>query len=135
MSYGSGEVEPWFSTVRVQPRIDGHSVTFGIAGERENERALREYTVPIAPHYSDSLPGGPGPDPGPDPEPPPPGPGPTAPGNLTGASTGPTSVRLSWVDRSDDETGFEVQVRPGRVAAGGRTRPCRRTPRPPTSPG
>jgi hypothetical protein len=111
MSYGSGEVEPWFSTVRVQPRIDGHAVAFGIAGERENERALREYTVPIAPHYSDSLPGGPGPGPGPDPEPPPPGPGPTAPGNLSGASTGPTSVRLSWVDRSDDETGFEVQLR------------------------
>lgn len=111
MSYGSGEVEPWFSTVRVQPRIDGSQVTFGIAGERENERALREYSVPIAPHYSDSLPGGPGPDPGPDPGPPP-GSGPTAPGNLTGDSTGPTSVRLSWVDRSDDETGFEVELRP-----------------------
>ena len=109
MSYGSGEVEPWFSTVRVQPRIDGHAVTLGIAGERENERAIREYTVPIAPHYSDSLRGGPGP--GPDPEPPPPGSGPTAPGNLTHTKTGPTSVRLNWVDRSDDETGFEVQVR------------------------
>ncbi len=112
MSYGSGEVEPWFSTVRVQPRIDGHAVTFGVAGERENERALREYSVPIAPHYSDSLPRGSGPDPGPDPEPPPPGAGPTAPGNLTGTSAGPTSVRLSWVDRSDDEIGFEVQLRP-----------------------
>ena len=111
MSYGSGEVEPWFSTVRVEPRIDGHAVKLGIAGERENERALREVSVPIAPHYSDSLPGGPGPDPGPDPGPPPPGSGPTAPGNLTGTSTGPTSVRLSWADRSDDETGFEVQLR------------------------
>lgn len=111
MSYGSGEVEPWFSTVRVQPRIDGHAVTLGIAGERENERALREVSVPIAPHYSDSLPGGSGPDPDPDPGPPPPGTGPTAPGNLTGMPTGPTSVRLSWVDRSDDETGFEVQLR------------------------
>ena len=114
MSYGSGEVEPWFSTVRVQPRIDGHAVTLGIAGERENERALREYSVPIAPRYSDSLPGGTGPDPGPDPEPPPPPPGagPTAPGNLTFSKTSSTSVRLSWVDRSDDEDGFEVQVRP-----------------------
>ncbi len=111
MSYGSGEVEPWFSTVRVQPRIDGHSVTLGIAGERENERALREYSVPIAPRYSDSLPGGPGPDPGPDPGPPPPGAGPTAPGSLTLTKTGSTSVRLNWVDRSDNETGFEVQVR------------------------
>ena len=113
MSYGSGEVEPWFSTVRVEPRIDGRTVTLGAAGEKENERALREFAVPIAPHYSDSLPGGPGPGPGPDPEPPPPPPGagPTAPGDLTGTSTGPTSVRLSWVDRSDDETGFEVQLR------------------------
>ncbi len=116
MSYGSGEVEPWFSTVRVQPRINGRTVEFGVAGERENERALREFAVGIAPHYSDSLPGGPGPDPGPDPEPPPPPPGagPTAPGDLTGASTGPTSVRLNWVDRSDNETGFEVQLRQGR---------------------
>ena len=119
MSYGSGEVEPWFSTVRVQPRIDGHTVTLGIAGERENERALREYAVPIAPHYSDSLPGGPGPDPGPDPEPPPPGPGPTAPGSLAFTVTGSTSVRLKWVDRSDDETGFEVQIRP--ASSGWRT--------------
>ena len=111
MSYGSGEVEPWFSTVRVQPRIDGHAVAFGIAGERENERAIREYTVPIAPHYSDSLRGGPGPGPDPEPPPPPPGSGPTAPGNLTHTKTGPTSVRLNWVDRSDNETGFEVQVR------------------------
>ena len=114
MSYGSGEVEPWFSTVRVQPRIDGHAVTLGIAGERENERALREVSVPIAPRYSDSLRGGPGPGPDPEPPPPPPGPGPTAPGNLTGTSTGPTSVSLSWADRSDDETGFEVQLRQGR---------------------
>lgn len=118
MSYGSGEVEPWFSTVRVQPRIGGRQVAFGVAGERENERALREVSVPIAPHYSDSLPGGPGP--GPDPEPPPPpGAGPTAPGNLTGTSRGPTTVRLIWVDRSDDETGFEVQLRP--VGGGWRT--------------
>ena len=111
MSYGSGEVEPWFSTVRVQPRIDGHAVTLGIVGERENERALREYSVPIAPHYSDSLRGGPGPGPDPEPPPPPPGSGPTAPGNLTFTKTGPTSVRLNWVDRSDNETGFEVQLR------------------------
>ncbi len=107
MSYGSGEVEPWFSTVRVEP--NGWSI--GDAGERENERAIRGI-LDIAVRYSDALPQGPGPDPGPDPEPPPPpGSGPTAPGNLTGASTGPTSVRLTWVDRSDDETGFDVQLR------------------------
>ncbi|MCY3928042.1 MAG: M12 family metallo-peptidase [Acidobacteria bacterium] len=113
MSYGSGEVEPWFSTVRVQPRINGRTVTFGVAGERENERAVRG-TIGIAIRFSDSLPGGPGPDPDPDPDPeppPPPGTGPAAPGSLSGTSTGPTSVRLSWVDRSDDETGFEVQLR------------------------
>ncbi len=111
MSYGEQTVVPWFSTVRVRPRIDGHEVTLGVAGERENERALREFAVPIAPHYSDSLRGGPGPGPGPDPGPPPPGAGPTAPGSLTLTKTGSTSVRLNWVDRSDNETGFEVQVR------------------------
>ena len=109
MSYGSGEVEPWFSTVRVEP----NGWALGIAGERENERAVRA-TVGIAVRYSDALPQGPGPDPDPDPEPPPPPPGggPTAPGSLNGRHTGPTSVRLSWADRSDDETGFEVEVRP-----------------------
>ncbi len=104
MSYGSSRVEPWFSTVRVQPRIDGSAVTLGIAGERENERAIRSI-LDMAVRYSDSLSGGPGPDPAP------PGAGPTAPGNLTGRETGPTSARLSWTDRSDDETGFEVQLR------------------------
>ncbi len=107
MSYGSGRPEPWFSTVRVQPRIEGRNAVFGIANERENERALRD-TVGIVARYSDALPRGAGPDPEP---PPPPGAGPTAPGDLTGMSTGPTSVRLSWVDRSGDETGFEVQLR------------------------
>ena len=111
MSYGSGEVEPWFSTVRVAP----NGWVLGIANERENERALQG-TVGIAVRYSDSLQGGTGPDPEPPPPPPPPGTGPTAPGSLTGFATSSTSVRLSWVDRSDDEDGFEVQVRP----AGGR---------------
>ena len=107
MSYGSGRPEPWFSTVRVQPRIEGRNAVFGIANERENERALRD-TVGIVARYSDALPRGTGPDP----EPPPPSvDGPTAPGNVSGTSTGPTSVRLNWVDRSDDETGFEVQLR------------------------
>ncbi len=112
MSYGSGQVEPWFSTVRVEP----NGWVFGIANERENERALQG-TVGIAVRFSDALEQGTDPDPDPDPEPPtPPGAGPTAPGSLTGASTSATSVRLSWADRSDDEDGFEVQYRP----AGGR---------------
>ncbi|MXX75749.1 MAG: hypothetical protein F4210_17525 [Holophagales bacterium] len=115
MSYGSGRPEPWFSTVRVQPRIEGRSAVFGIANERENERALRG-TVGTVARLSDGLPRGTGPEPEP---PPPPGAGPTAPGSLTGMSTGPTSVRLSWADRSDDETGFEVQLR--RRGSGWRT--------------
>ena len=113
MSYGIGRTEPWFSTVRVKPRGWG----IGIRGERENERALQG-TVGIAVQYSDSLGLA-------EPPPPPPDQGPTAPGNLTGVATSPTSVRLSWVDRSDNETGFEVQYRPegdrwrtnGRLAA------------------
>ena len=108
MSYGSGRVEPWFSTLRVQPTIEGRSVVLGIANERENERALRG-TVGIVARLSDALPRGTGPDP--EPPSPPPEAGPTAPGNLTGRSTGPSSVRLSWADRSDDETGFEIQLR------------------------
>ena len=110
MSYGSGQVEPWYSTVRVQP----NGWVFGIANERENERAVQG-TIGIAVRFSDALQRGTDPDPDPEP-PPPPGTGPTAPGSLTGASTGPTSVRLSWVDQSEDEDGFEVQYRP----AGGR---------------
>ena len=112
MSYGSGQVEPWYSTIRVQPE----GWVIGIANERENERAVQG-TIGIAVRFSDALQRGTDPDPDPDPEPPPPpGTRPTAPGNLTGASTGPTSVRLSWVDQSEDEDGFEVQYRP----AGGR---------------
>ena len=109
MSYGTGVVEPYFSTVRITPR----GWTLGIANERENERAMQR-TIHLAVQYSDSL--GSVPDPDPDPEPPPPGDVPTAPANLTGVATSATSVRLTWSDRSDNETGFEVQYRP----AGGR---------------
>ena len=77
MSYGVGRVEPWFSTVRVEP----NRWVLGIAGERENERALREVGLGIAVDYSDFLTGGSGPPP-PEP-PPPPGPRPTAPDSLT----------------------------------------------------
>ncbi|MCY3972327.1 MAG: M12 family metallo-peptidase, partial [Acidobacteria bacterium] len=105
MSYGDGEVEPWFSTVRLEP----NRWVLGIAGERENERALREVGLGIAVNYSDFLTGGSGPPP-PEP-PPPPGPRPTAPGSLNVTLTGSTSVKLTWVDLSDDENGFRVQSR------------------------
>ena len=101
MSYGVGRVEPWFSTVRVEP----NRWAIGIAGERENERALREVGLGIAVDYSDFLSGGSDP---PEP-PPPPGPRPTAPGSLTVMPTGSTSAKLAWVDRSDNENGFRVQ--------------------------
>ncbi len=105
MSYGIGTTEPWFSTVRVEP----NRWVLGIAGERENERALREVGLGIAVNYSDFLTGGLGPQP-PEP-PPPPGPRPTAPDSLTVMPTGSTSVKVAWVDRSDIENGFEVHAR------------------------
>ena len=105
MSYGIGRVEPWFSTVREEP----NRWVLGIAGERENERALREVGLGIAVDYSDFLTGGSGPPP-PEP-PPPPGPRPTAPDSLTVMPTGSTSAKVAWVDRSDNENGFEVHAR------------------------
>ncbi len=93
MSYGSGRVEPYFSTVRISPR----GWTLGIADERENERAMQR-TVNLAVRYGDELGSGPGG-------------GPAAPVNLSVATTGASSVRLTWVDDSDNETGFELQHR------------------------
>ncbi len=49
MSY-HGQVEPFFSTLRLRP----HDAILGIAGERDNERLLQE-TVHIAVRYSDYL--------------------------------------------------------------------------------
>ncbi len=115
MSYGSGRVEPYFSTVRFRPR--GWNI--GIAGERENERAMQQ-TIHLAVQYSDFI----GSTPDPEPPPPPPGDVPTAPGNLAATPTGATSVRLTWSDESDNENGFEVQYRP----AGGRWQAATRLP-------
>ena len=105
MSYGTGVPEPYFSTVRIRPR----GWTLGIAGERENERAIQR-TIGIAVQYSDFIGSAPPPDPEP-PPPPPPGEIPTAPANLSATPTGATSVRLTWSDQSDNENGFEVQSR------------------------
>lgn len=38
-------------------------------------------------------------------------PAPLSPGDLRAQTQGPTSVRLTWIDRSNDETGFEVQAK------------------------
>ena len=119
MSYGSGRPQPYFSTVRIRPR----GWTLGIAGERENERAMQQ-TIHLAVRYSDSISSTPNPDPEPPPPPPPPGDVPEAPANLTATPTGATSVRLTWTDESDNENGFEVQVRP----QGGRWQAATRLP-------
>ena len=124
MSYGSGGVEPYFSTVRISPR----GWTLGIAGERENERAMQQ-TIHLAVQYSDFIGSAPPPDPEPPPPPPPPGDVPTAPANLKATPTGATSVRLTWTDASDNEDGFEVQYRP----QGGRWQAATRLPASTTS--
>ncbi len=103
MSYNSGRQEPYFSNVRVRP--EGWEI--GIAGERENERALQQ-TIHLAVQFSDYLP-----VPGdPPPQPPPTGGDrPEAPGNLRVIATGSSSVRATWTDRSNNEDGFQVHAR------------------------
>ncbi len=91
MSY-RGQVEPYFSSVRIRPRRR----TIGIAGEQENERVLRR-TMRLGASYSDALQT-------------PPEAAPAAPTNVRVEVTGATSARVSWVDNSDDEEGFQVWV-------------------------
>lgn len=109
MSYNNGRQEPYFSTVRVRPR----GFDIGVAGQRENERAVQR-TVHTAVRFSDYLP-----EPGEPPEPPPPGDRPRAPSGLTVLATGATSVKVTWTDESDNEDGFEVHGR--RQGAGWQT--------------
>ncbi len=113
MSYSTGRQEPYFSTVRIRPR----GWTLGVADQRENERAIQR-TIHIAVQYSDFLTGGT------EPPPPPSGPRPTAPGNLKVMRTSAASVKLTWVDESSNEDGFEVQNRP----EGGRWQTAMRLP-------
>ena len=103
MSYNEGRQEPYFSTVRVRP--GGFDI--GVAGQRENERAVQQ-TVHIAVQFSDQLP-----EPGepPPPPPPPPVPGPRAPTGLQVIATGSDSVKLTWTDESNNENGFDVESR------------------------
>ncbi len=103
MSYNEGRQEPYFSTVRVRPR--GYEL--GVAGQRENERALQQ-TIRVGVRFSDHLP-----DPGEPPPPPPQPPGdrPLAPTDVSVIPTGSTSVKVTWTDRSDNEDGFQVHAR------------------------
>ncbi len=89
MSY-TGQGEPYLSSVRVKPQ----GRVIGVAGERENERALQE-TIHIGVHYSDAVPRLP-PD------------APAAPTSLQVVMESETSVRLNWQDNATDEDGYEV---------------------------
>ncbi len=89
MSY-RGQTEPFFSSVRIRPKRR----TIGVGGEEENERALRR-TSRMGVRYSDAL------------TVPPEG-APAAPSNIRAQVAGAGTVRVSWVDNSDDEVGFEV---------------------------
>ena len=103
MSYNEGRQEPFFSTTRVRPR----NFIIGVAGERENERAIQR-TIHLAPELSNHLPGTGEPPP---PPPPPPTAVPARPTDLKVMSTGSTSVKVTWTDRSSNEDGFQVHAR------------------------
>ena len=88
MSY-RGQVEPFFSTPRLQP----YGAVVGVADERDNERLLQE-TVHIGVRYSDYL------------------------RSLEGVPAPPTDlrisyegggVRLSWRDNAPDADGYELE--------------------------
>ena len=94
MSYGAGsntEWEPFFSSVRHQPA----GWTIGIAGERENERAVQQ-TVHEVVRTSDHVPRELGPPP------------PWPPVDIKGRATSSRSVHLTWVDDAHNEVGFVV---------------------------
>ncbi len=90
MAYG-GQVEPFFSTTR----FGLYGAALGVAGERDNERTLRE-TLDIAVRYSDYLP------------------------SLEGLPAPPSDLRvryeggaahLSWRDNAPDADGYELEYR------------------------
>lgn len=89
MSYG-GQIEPYFSSVRIRP----WGRDMGVAGERDNERAVKE-TLGLASQYSEGLfrpvPGAP-----------------SAPSGLGVELTSHTSLRVTWVDNSANEDRFVV---------------------------
>ena len=89
MTYAA-HVEPYFSSTRIAPA--GYRI--GIAGQRDNERALRE-TAAIASRFGDSLvtPGTP-----------------NAPSDVRAEALNGSTMRVSWRDNSNDEGGFEIRV-------------------------
>ncbi|MCY3969106.1 MAG: M12 family metallo-peptidase [Acidobacteria bacterium] len=89
MSYGRGVSVPFFSNVHARP--DG--AVLGIAGERENARALQQ-SIYLGVRYSDVLPTPP-----------------RAPTDVSATATNSTTVRVTWRDRSHDEDGFMVWSR------------------------
>lgn len=94
MSYGVGtntEWQPFFSSVRHMPA----GWTIGVAGERENERAVQQ-TVHDVVRLSDYVPAELGPPP------------PWPPVDIKGRATSSRSVHLTWVDDAHNEAGFEV---------------------------
>ncbi|MXX63213.1 MAG: PKD domain-containing protein [Holophagales bacterium] len=90
--------EPIFSTARVEPvRLyrGQEDVKLGVSDQRENERAF-QYTIGVRAAQSiedDNAP--------------------LPPSHVAASLTG-TTLRVSWVDNSDDETGFVVRVQPFR---------------------
>ena len=89
MSY-TGQGEPYLSSVRIRPQ----GRVIGIAGERENERALQE-TIHIGVEYGDSVPRLAAD-------------APAAPTDLLVTMASATSVRLTWRDNARDADGYEV---------------------------
>ena len=89
MSY-TGQGEPYLSSVRIRPQ----GRVIGIAGERENERALQE-TIHIGVEYGDSVPRLAAD-------------APAAPTYLLVTMASATSVRLTWRDNARDADGYEV---------------------------
>ncbi len=90
MAYG-GQIEPFFSTTR----FGLYGAALGVAGERDNERTLRE-TLHIGVRYSDYLP------------------------SLEGLPAPPSDLRvryeggaahLSWRDNAPDADGYELEYR------------------------
>ena len=94
MSYGGQREIPYFSN----PDLQRDGEPLGIPDERDNARTLRD-TVSIGAAFWGAGGGGGGTPP-------------ASPSDLLATLVPPASAELSWVDNSDDETGFAVEMRP-----------------------